>query len=112
MAADDGDTNNKGSASACDDQNENPVVNPLQTSLTTNAGGPFAIGANGTVGLTDKATLTGGTSNATGTITFKLYGPDTTPHDTSDDSVSSTLLCTATATVNNGANGKDYTSSP
>src|SRR5204862_5975938 len=88
-------------------------VNPKQTSLTTDAGGPFAIGANGTVSLTDKATLSGGTSTATGTITFKLYGPDPTPgSDPSDDCVAGSLVGTATASVNNGANGKDYTSSP
>src|SRR5256886_1322046 len=62
--------------------------------------------------MTDKATLTGGTSNATGTITFKLYGPDTTPNDTSDDCVAGKLLGTATATVNNGASGRHYTTSP
>ncbi len=107
-----GDLHNKGFSTKCGDANESSTVVKATTHLTTNAGGPFAIGANGTVGLTDKATLTGGTSNATGTITFKLYGPDTTPNDTSDDCVAGKLLGTATATVNNGANGKDYTSSP
>ena len=107
-----GDLHNKGFSTKCGDANESSTVVKATTHVTTNAGGPFAIGANGTVGLTDKATLSGGTSNATGTITFKLYGPDTTPNDTSDDCVAGKLLGTATATVNNGANGKDYTSSP
>src|SRR5205823_6503052 len=107
-----GDTNNSSSASACGALNENPVVNPRPTTLTTNAGGPFTIGADGTVSLTDTATLSGGTSNATGTISFKLYGPDPTPgSDPSDDCVAGSLVGSASASVS-GANGKDYISSP
>jgi uncharacterized repeat protein (TIGR01451 family) len=72
-----------------------------QTALNTNAGGPFTIGVDGTVALSDVATLSGGTSDATGTITFKLY---------SDDSCQTQVGSDVTATVNNGANDKNYTS--
>jgi uncharacterized repeat protein (TIGR01451 family) len=72
-----------------------------QTALNTNAGGPFTIGVDGTVALSDTATLSGGTGDATGTITFKLYSDDTCQTQVGSD---------VTATVNNGANGKDYTS--
>ena len=72
-----------------------------QTALNTNAGGPFRLGVNGSVSLTDTATLSGGTSDATGTITFTLY----------DDAGCTHSVGAASATVN-GANGKSYTSSP
>jgi uncharacterized repeat protein (TIGR01451 family) len=72
-----------------------------QTALNTNAGGPFALGVGGTVSLTDTATLSGGASNATGTIAFTLY----------DDAGCTHSVGTASATVS-GADGKQYTSSP
>jgi uncharacterized repeat protein (TIGR01451 family) len=71
------------------------------TALNTNAGGPFKLGLGGTVSLTDTATLSGGTSNAGGTITFTLY----------DDAGCTHSVGTATAAVN-GADGDQYTSSP
>src|SRR2546429_197167 len=84
----------------CLDANENPVVNPKGTTLTTNAGGSYTLGANGTVALSDIAHLAGGTSNATGTITFKLY---------SDAGCLNQVDGNVTAAVA-GADGKDYTS--
>jgi uncharacterized repeat protein (TIGR01451 family) len=72
-----------------------------QTALNTNAGGPFTIGVDGTVALSDTATLSGGTSDATGTITFKLY---------SDDSCQTQVGGDVTTTVNHGADGKNYIS--
>jgi uncharacterized repeat protein (TIGR01451 family) len=69
IASYNGDANNVATTSACGAPNENPVVNPRPTSLTTDAGGPYRVGA----GLTDTATLSGGTSDATGTITFMLF---------------------------------------
>ena len=44
--------------------------------VTTNAGGPVVLGAAG-ADLTDTATLSNATDNATGTITFRLYSNDT-----------------------------------
>ena len=64
-------------------------------SVTTNAGPDVTVGAP----LSDKATLSGGT-NPTGSITFKLYGPN-------DDDCTGTVRLTSTKTVN--GNG-DYTS--
>jgi uncharacterized repeat protein (TIGR01451 family) len=70
------------------------------TTLTTNAGGPFVLGADGTVALSDVAHLSGGTSNAGGTITFMLF---------SDNACSTQVGGNVTVAVN-GADGKDYTS--
>src|SRR5207249_4138010 len=107
-----GDANNSDSATKCGDTGENPVVKALGPTLTTNAGGPFRIGEGGTVNLTDTATLSGGTSNATGTISFKLYGPDPTPgSDPSDDCAAGNLVGSASAEVD-GADDADYDSSP
>src|SRR6266496_3393816 len=46
-----------GADSTCGDANESSTVSKASPSLTTDAGGPFTVGANGTVGLTDTATL-------------------------------------------------------
>ncbi len=94
-----GDNNNAGTTTACGAPNENPVVN-AQTSLTTNAGGPYVLGADGTVALSDVAHLSGGTANAGGTITFMLF---------SDDACSNQVGSDVTVDVH-GADGKDYTS--
>src|SRR5205085_2497564 len=107
-----GDTNNSSSASRSEERRVGKEGNSRSTTLTTDAGGPFTIGANGTVSLTDTATLSGGTSNAGGTITFTLYGPDPTPgSDSTDDCTLANKVGTATATVS-GADGKDFSSSP
>jgi uncharacterized repeat protein (TIGR01451 family) len=98
-----GDTSkNANTISTCGAPNENPIVNPRPTSLTTNAGGPFVLGADGTVALSDTATLSGGTSGAGGTITFMLF---------SDAACSSQVGADVTVAVN-GADGKNYTSPP
>jgi uncharacterized repeat protein (TIGR01451 family) len=98
-----GDTNkNANTISACGAPNENPVVSPRPTTLTTNAGGPFVLGADGTVALSDTATLSGGTSDAGGTITFMLFS----------DSACSTQVGTDVTVAVNGADGKNYTSPP
>ena len=70
------------------------------TTLTTNAGGPYVLGTDGTVALSDVAHLSGGTSNAGGTITFMLF---------SDNACSTQVGGDVTVAVN-GADGKDYTS--
>src|SRR6266576_1659243 len=98
-----GDTSkNANTISTCGAPNENPVVNPRPTTLTTNVGGPFVLGADGTVALSDTATLSGGTSGAGGTITFMLFS----------DSACSNQVGTDVTTAVNGADGKNYTSPP
>jgi uncharacterized repeat protein (TIGR01451 family) len=98
-----GDTSkNANTISTCGAPNENPVVNPRPTTLTTNAGGPFVLGAGGTVALSDTATLSGGTSGAGGTITFMLF---------SDSGCANQVGADVMAAVN-GADGKNYTSPP
>jgi uncharacterized repeat protein (TIGR01451 family) len=82
---------------------DNQIVSVLQTpatALTTNAGGPYSLGANGTVALSDVAHLTGGTSTAGGTITFMLF---------SDNACSTQVGSDVTAAVD-GADDQDYTS--
>jgi uncharacterized repeat protein (TIGR01451 family) len=100
IASYDGDANNVGTTTACGAPNENPIVNARETSLTTNAGGPYVLGSNGAVALSDVAHLTGGTSAAGGTITFMLFS----------DNACSTQVGGDVTTAVNGANGKDYTS--
>jgi uncharacterized repeat protein (TIGR01451 family) len=102
IASYNGDAKNVGTTSACGAPNENPVVNPRPTTLTTNAGGPFVLGADGTVALSDTATLSGGTSGAGGTITFMLFS----------DSACSNQVGTDVTVAVNGADGKNYTSPP
>src|SRR5207248_3029526 len=76
-----GDNNNTGPVSSgCASE---PLTGSLSnTSLTTDAGGTHRIGEGGTVDLSDTATLSGATSDATGTITFHLYiGADCSPEN-------------------------------
>ena len=71
-----GDGNNNATANGCNGANENVVVIPRSSSVTTQASADVALGANGN-DLTDTATLSGATTTATGTITFKLYNDAT-----------------------------------
>lgn len=95
-----------GVSTACGDANETSTVAKKSPTLTTAAGGPFAVGTNGKAALTDSATLTGATSGAGGTVTFTLYGPDPTPNsDPTDDCTLAVKVGTATASVSGGAAG-------
>ena len=67
-----GDQNNLATQNGCNGTNENVVVNLRSPTVTTNAGGNVVFGANGN-DLSDSATLSGGTTNISGTITFQLY---------------------------------------
>jgi subtilisin family serine protease len=90
-----GDANNATANGACNDPNEQVIVQ-AQPSISTTASGAVAVGTQ----IHDTAHLSGGTS-PTGTITFNLYA-------TSDHSCS-TVLASNTATVN--GNG-EYDSPP
>lgn len=77
-----GDDNNDAVTSACNAENEASVVTEDSTmtpELTTQA-------TSATLGqpISDTATLSGATSDATGTINFKLYGPFTGNDATQD----------------------------
>jgi uncharacterized repeat protein (TIGR01451 family) len=90
-----------GNSSNSDSGCSGEILTAIQaTTLTTNAGGPYVLGADGTVALSDVAHLSGGTSNAGGTITFMLF---------SDNACSNQVGSDVTTGVN-GADGKDYTS--
>ena len=89
--------NSSNSDSGCNGE----ILTAIQaTTLTTNAGGPYVLGTDGTVALSDVAHLSGGTSNAGGTITFMLFG----------DNACSTQVGGDVTVAVNGADGKDYTS--
>ncbi len=60
------------------------------TTLTTSASASVTIGQS----ISDTATLSGATSNATGGITFKLYGPFTNADPTTDTCVAGNLVTT------------------
>ena len=86
-----------------DREHETAAVLKRTTSVTTDAGGPYTLGANG-IDLSDKATLSGGTNDAVGSLTFSLY---------SDAGCQTLVGGPVTATENplaHGANGFQYTS--
>jgi uncharacterized repeat protein (TIGR01451 family) len=66
-----GDAKNAPSIGSCNDAGENDTVNKVTPSISTVASAGITIGAS----ISDTATVTGGL-NPTGTVTFKLYGPD------------------------------------
>jgi hypothetical protein len=66
-----GDNNNNAVVTACNDPLESVVVAPRTITITTAATGGVTVG--GPVG--DTAIISGG-QNPTGTVTFRLYGPD------------------------------------
>ena len=80
-------------SSPCNAPNESSVVSPAAPDIETTATSPVTIGEP----ISDKATLSGATTNAGGTITFKLYGPN-------DADCSGTVAYTNT--VNVSGNGE------
>jgi uncharacterized repeat protein (TIGR01451 family) len=66
-----GDANNESVHGACGDANESVVVTKANPSISTTASADIKLGGQ----LSDTAHLSGG-FNPTGTITFRLYGPD------------------------------------
>src|SRR5439155_218635 len=95
-----GDANNKDAATACGDANENPVVNPLGPALTTNAGGPYTLKADGTVDLSDTPTLKHSSPTRRSSDLFQLF---------SDAGCTKQVGGDVTKTVA-GADNKDYAS--
>lgn len=93
-----GDEDNEPVSGACNDANEDATVTQAEPSISTQvSASQVTIGSS----FTDTATLSGG-HNPTGTITFKVYGPDD-------------ATCTGAATTVSveavDGNG-DYTSDP
>jgi hypothetical protein len=66
-----GDTNNNAFSGACGDANESVVVSKASPTISTSASAGVTLGGS----VKDTATLSGGFS-PTGTLTFKLYGPN------------------------------------
>src|SRR6202049_4194299 len=89
-----GDANNTATANACNAANENVIVSQNVTTLTTQASANVTVGA----AISDSSTLSGG-ANPTGTILFRLYGPN-------DATCSGAIIFTATIPVaGNGTYG-------
>jgi len=91
-----GDAKNAATAGACNADGENDTVNKLSPTVVTHASASVEVGGS----ISDTATLAGG-FNPTGTITFKLYGPN--------DATCATVIATSTKTVNGSG---DYVSDP
>jgi hypothetical protein len=96
--------NTNGTAGTCGDGGETSIVKPNAPTIVTSAtAGPVNLGAP----LDDTATLGGtalepdGVTNAQGTITFKLYGPETSATCADAD-----LKATVTIAVNGNGNYK------
>ena len=66
-----GDAKNLSSTGACNDEGENDTVNKDNPGISTVASADVTIGGS----LSDTATVSGG-NNPTGTVTFRLYGPN------------------------------------
>jgi hypothetical protein len=93
--------NTLGSTGACNDENENVVVNPNQPTIVTNAIGLAALNT----AISDSATVSGLTSDATGTVTFHLFGPDDamcTGTDLLNRQVALGTVTSGSATVSSG----------
>jgi uncharacterized repeat protein (TIGR01451 family) len=90
-----GDADNAPVSGGCNDANESVVVTPRAPSVTTNASASVEVGGQ----IHDTAHLSGG-FNPTGSITFRLYGPN-------DATCANAAIFTDVVTVN--GNG-DYVS--
>jgi uncharacterized repeat protein (TIGR01451 family) len=95
----DGDQNKTGGdvGEAC----TNITIPLARPTVTTSAVANATIGAGGTAGIHDTATLSNGTSNAAGTLNFKLY-----------NSTCTTVVGTASASVSGANAGQQYASAP
>ena len=82
-----GDANNNAVTPACNAANESVVVSMTSPALSTTASADALVGGQ----VHDTATLSGG-SSATGSITFRLYGPG-------DDTCTGTPVFTSTVPV-------------
>ena len=86
-----GDDNNTDVSTECKDANEQSVVNPAEPTLVTDADDSATLGDE----IGDTATLSGATSDATGTITFTAYGPFTNPDASTDTCDEANLVYTS-----------------
>jgi hypothetical protein len=97
-----GDLNNAPSSTACGDANESSVVTKKQPALTTIATVSVTIGDP----ISDTATLSNATSDAGGTITFRLFFNDNT---CAANSEVNTGLSPVTVTGNGNYNSGNFT---
>ena len=93
-----GDANNQSASSLCNAANESSLIVKKQPTISTNATANVTVGES----ISDTATLGNVTTDASGTITFKAYGPD-------DANCTGAAAFTSTKTVSGPG---DYTSDP
>ncbi len=89
-----GDTKNAAVSGACNDANESVIVSPASPTIANRASAPVTVGGS----ISDAATLTGGV-NPTGTVTFKLFGPN------NGTCAGTPVFAPAPATVSSGVAG-------
>jgi hypothetical protein len=93
-----GDANHAPAQTACNEPNESTSIGLRTTGIVTNATPSAPIGSS----ISDSATVTATTDTPSGTITFRLYGPN-------DTACATTPVYTATKPVTNGdANSGPY----
>src|SRR5205814_2134403 len=97
-----GDTANSSSSEACNGSNESTDVVTATTSLSTQV---FSSGILLGQTIEDLATLSGGISPISGSITFNLYGPN-------DATCTGTVAYTNTVTVSGNGNYSSGTFTP
>lgn len=105
---------NEDATHACGQESETVHVKQAQPSITTEAEQSAVALSAGKTSLTDKATLSGATADAKGSITFSLYGPfRSQPGATScDDSGEDSNLVATVGSVEAFSGNGTYTSQP
>jgi uncharacterized repeat protein (TIGR01451 family) len=77
VATYDDDNNNLTATHACGQPSETVQVRPRQPAIQTQVSSTEVALSNGSVTFSDSATISGGTSDITGSISFRLFGPFT-----------------------------------
>ena len=108
------DANNGASGGSCRDAGEQSLVAPVTPAIATSASNSTS-GTAQSLGsaITDQATLTGTAkqpdgSNAGGTITFKLYGPASTPTCIDSGTGMNLVFTSSTFAVNGDRSGATF----
>jgi hypothetical protein len=99
-----GNSSTAAASSPCGAVNETATASPRPVTIATSAGGPYKVDpATGKASIKDTATLSNKTSDAGGTVTYTLYGPDPTPTSVpTDDCDAPHKVGDSTVSVTNG----------
>jgi hypothetical protein len=102
-----GDANNAATANGCNGAYESVAVAPTGPTVVTNASSGVVVGNP----IRDSAILTGATANATGDISFTIYGPDDTACTTPIAAYNGTGVSTVSISGNGTYISSDFTPS-